>query len=351
MEKYRDGQRELHCVFVDLEKAYDRVPREELWCCMRKSGVPEKYVRVVQDMYERSRTVVRCAVGQTEEFKVEVGLYQGSALSPFLFAIMMDQMSEEVRQESPWTMMFADEIVICRENREQVEVCAGEKRNESQAYILLPCYEKGDLVIGRLYEAIKNGESRKVSSNMPRILIFKLLRYNDRQTIMREYRKPDLKDILDLLPNPKDNPIHFVKTLIQTTRNAQLCGADYKFILMTKMGPMYDEDELVAKDLVLPEGAVVLQYADDLLISAETADICKEATWSLLNRLAQQGFKVSLSKLQFCETEAAELVALTRACILSAEKDVTIYTDSRYAFGVAHDFGQIWQTRGFVSAE
>ncbi|KAK3520565.1 hypothetical protein QTP70_027087 [Hemibagrus guttatus] len=122
MEKYRDGQRELHCVFVDLEKAYDRVPREELWYCMRKSGVAEKYVRVVQDMYERSRTVVRCAVGQTEEFKVEVGLHQGSALSPFLFAIVMDQLSEEVRQESPWTMMFADDIVICSESREQVEV-------------------------------------------------------------------------------------------------------------------------------------------------------------------------------------------------------------------------------------
>ncbi|KAK3559113.1 hypothetical protein QTP86_004101 [Hemibagrus guttatus] len=121
MEKYRDGQRELHCVFVDLEKAYDRVLREELWYCMRKSGVAEKYVRVVQDMYERSRTVVRCAVGQTEEFKVEVGLHQGSALSPFLFAIVMDQLSEEVRQESPWTMMFADDIVICSESREQVE--------------------------------------------------------------------------------------------------------------------------------------------------------------------------------------------------------------------------------------
>ncbi|KAK3569687.1 hypothetical protein QTP86_002622 [Hemibagrus guttatus] len=105
----------------DLEKAYDRVPREELWYCMRKSGVAEKYVRVVQDMYERSRTVVRCGVGQTEEFKVEVGLHQGSALSPFLFAIVMDQLSEEVRQESPWTMMFADDIVICSESREQVE--------------------------------------------------------------------------------------------------------------------------------------------------------------------------------------------------------------------------------------
>ncbi|KAK3564068.1 hypothetical protein QTP86_007525 [Hemibagrus guttatus] len=108
-------------VLENLEKAYDRVPREELWYCMRKSGVAEKYVRVVQDMYERSRTVVRCAVGQTEEFNVEVGLHQGSVLSPFLFAIVMDQLSEEVRQESPWTMMFADDIVICSESREQVE--------------------------------------------------------------------------------------------------------------------------------------------------------------------------------------------------------------------------------------
>ncbi|KAK3546853.1 hypothetical protein QTP86_003744 [Hemibagrus guttatus] len=63
----------------------------------------------------------RCAVGQTDEFKVEVGLHQGSALSPFLFSMVMDQLSEEVRQESPWTMMFADDIVICSESREQVE--------------------------------------------------------------------------------------------------------------------------------------------------------------------------------------------------------------------------------------
>ncbi|KAK3568961.1 hypothetical protein QTP86_021366, partial [Hemibagrus guttatus] len=119
-------------VLENLEKAYDRVPREELWYCMRKSGVAEKYVRVVQDMYERSRTVVRCAVGQTEEFNVEVGLHQGSALSPFLFAIVMDQLSEEVRQESPWTMMFADDIVICSESREQVNLRGGVSQQQSK---------------------------------------------------------------------------------------------------------------------------------------------------------------------------------------------------------------------------
>ena len=83
MEKYRKGQRELHCVFMDLEKAYDRVLWEELWYCMRTSEIVEKYVQLVQDMYEESETVVMCAVGTTESFKVKVGLHQESALSPF----------------------------------------------------------------------------------------------------------------------------------------------------------------------------------------------------------------------------------------------------------------------------
>ncbi|KAI5099850.1 ubiquitin-fold modifier 1 precursor [Silurus meridionalis] len=120
MEKYREGQKELHCVFVDLEKAFDRVPREKLWYCMRKSGVSEKYVRVVQDMYEDSVTAIKCAVGTTDWFKVEVGLHQASALSPFLFAVLMDKLMDEVREKSPWTMMLADDIVICGESREQV---------------------------------------------------------------------------------------------------------------------------------------------------------------------------------------------------------------------------------------
>ena len=122
MEKYREGERELHCVFVDLEKAYNSVSGEELWYCMRKSGIVEKYVRLVQDMYEGNETVVRCAAETTESFKVKVGLHQGSALSPFLFAVIMDRLTDEVKREPPWTMLFADDIVICEETREEVEL-------------------------------------------------------------------------------------------------------------------------------------------------------------------------------------------------------------------------------------
>ncbi|KAK3539722.1 hypothetical protein QTP70_012263 [Hemibagrus guttatus] len=118
-ERRKKSRRGELCGIENLEKAYDTVPREELWYCMRKSGVAEKYVRVVQDMYERSRTMVRCAVGQTEGSKSRWDCIR--PLSPFLFAMVMDQLSEEVRQESPWTMMFADDIVIYSESRGQVE--------------------------------------------------------------------------------------------------------------------------------------------------------------------------------------------------------------------------------------
>ena len=75
-ERYREGQQDLHCVLIDLVKAYDRVPREELYWCMRDKGVPEKYIRVVKDMYHQCETVVMCAAGTSELFAVEVGLHQ-----------------------------------------------------------------------------------------------------------------------------------------------------------------------------------------------------------------------------------------------------------------------------------
>ncbi|XP_053577013.1 uncharacterized protein LOC128666435 [Bombina bombina] len=55
--------------------------------------------------------------------------------------------------------------------------------------------------------------------------------------------------------------------------------------------------------------------------------------------------------IPYPSAQAAELIALTKACKLFENKSVNIYTDSRYAFGVVHDFGMIWKQRGFVSAD
>ena len=108
-------------VFIDLEKAYDRVPRQEVWRCLRNKGVPEGYVKMIQDMYEGVNTRVRSSVGMIEDFTVKVGLHQGSSLSPYLFDAIMDEMTKEVKDTPPWYMMFADDIVLCNEECGVVE--------------------------------------------------------------------------------------------------------------------------------------------------------------------------------------------------------------------------------------
>ena len=116
IEKYREEQKDICATFIDLEKAYDRVPREEIWRTMKERLVgplQEKYVKLVQYMYTGCRTKVRTVAGESSKFNVEVGLHQGSALSPYLFLILMDMLTERVRMEAPESMLFADDIVLC----------------------------------------------------------------------------------------------------------------------------------------------------------------------------------------------------------------------------------------------
>ena len=121
MEKHREKQKGLHMVFIDLEKAYDRMPRQEVWRCMREKGVPEKYVMIVQDMDEGARTRVKSSVGITDMIPVGVGLHQGSSLRPYLFAMIMDVLAHGINDLSPWCILYADDIVLCGTRSEVVE--------------------------------------------------------------------------------------------------------------------------------------------------------------------------------------------------------------------------------------
>ena len=88
-------------VFVDLEKAYDRVPRDLIWWAMRKRSVPEGYLKVIQYMYIGTKTRVKTRCGRTDNFEMKVGLHQDTVLSSLLFIIIMDVLAEEARTKPP----------------------------------------------------------------------------------------------------------------------------------------------------------------------------------------------------------------------------------------------------------
>ena len=65
---------------------------------------------------------MRCAARTSEPFAVEVGLHQGSAFSSFQYAIILDSLTENISNEAPWQMMFADDVVVCAREKDVLEL-------------------------------------------------------------------------------------------------------------------------------------------------------------------------------------------------------------------------------------
>ena len=104
MERFRElreQKKDLHLVFIDLEKAYDKIPRNAMWWSLDKYKVPSKYVTLMKDMYNNVVTSVRTNNCNTDYFLIKIGLHQGSALSPYLFALVMDKVTRNIQGDIP----------------------------------------------------------------------------------------------------------------------------------------------------------------------------------------------------------------------------------------------------------
>ena len=104
--------------FVDIEKALDRVPRKVLEWAMRKKGIPEVLVRSVMSLHEGAKTRARVDSELSEELEVKVGMYQGSVLSHFLIAVVVDFVTEFVRGGALSELLYADDLVLMSETIE-----------------------------------------------------------------------------------------------------------------------------------------------------------------------------------------------------------------------------------------
>ena len=118
-EKFSEKKRKLFDIFVDLEKAFDRVPRRAIrWALMRQK-VPEKLVTAVMSLYVESRSRVITIVGTSQDFDIRVGVHQGPALSPLLFITVMEEETKMAQGDGPWELLYADGLVLTSESKEE----------------------------------------------------------------------------------------------------------------------------------------------------------------------------------------------------------------------------------------
>jgi hypothetical protein len=83
-----------------------------MWWALDKHKVPAKYVTLIKDMYNNVVTSVRTNDGNTDYFPIKIWLHQGSALSPYLFALVIDEVTRNIQGDIPWCMLFVNDVVL-----------------------------------------------------------------------------------------------------------------------------------------------------------------------------------------------------------------------------------------------
>ena len=87
---------------------------------MRELGVEEWLVSAVMLMYIGAKTVVRTVYGNSKGFEVQVGMHQGSGLSPLLFVIVVEAIFREFRVALPSELLYADDLAVIAETEEEL---------------------------------------------------------------------------------------------------------------------------------------------------------------------------------------------------------------------------------------
>ena len=95
---YLEKKKKLYHIFVDLEKAFDEVPKPAIRWALRRQVVPESLIDLVMaQVYSETRSRVRVAGETSDSFEIRVGVHPGSVLNPLLFILVMEEATRECR--------------------------------------------------------------------------------------------------------------------------------------------------------------------------------------------------------------------------------------------------------------
>ena len=127
LEKSWEWNIKKFALFIDLEKAFDRINRDLLWNILSEEhyNIPSKLIRVVKNMYSQCSSKVRSPGNESRWFNIDTGVRQGDVLSPLLFVIFMDRCIRDLGPYEGETLMYADDVAVVADTINQVQDIAG----------------------------------------------------------------------------------------------------------------------------------------------------------------------------------------------------------------------------------
>ncbi|KAK6737021.1 hypothetical protein RB195_019611 [Necator americanus] len=123
----------MQLAFLDFEAAFDSPHRGRLLNALRADGVPGKFVRLLDDMNQRTIAAVRTPAGCTTPFEVVIGVRQGAVAGPFLFNFAIDDIMRRTVGHCPADIVlapsgcpltdleYADDVVIFAESSTKLQ--------------------------------------------------------------------------------------------------------------------------------------------------------------------------------------------------------------------------------------
>ena len=100
IEQQRMAGAPLYVCFVDFQKAYDTVPRYQLWCKLERMGIKGFIMNAIRALYADVPVCVRTRQGLTPTFQSLMGVKQGCPLSPTLFGLYIDDFESVVLERT-----------------------------------------------------------------------------------------------------------------------------------------------------------------------------------------------------------------------------------------------------------
>ena len=152
-------KRQVTCAaFINFSKAYDRINRTLLWRKLEATGIDGKFINILKALYHKLKCSVKLNGVTTDWFDVSMGLKQGCILSPQLFNLFINDLTDRINDlkcgvkignEQISILLYADDIVLLSSNEEDLQCMLDLLYEYCRSWKMLLNFDKSKIVYFR----------------------------------------------------------------------------------------------------------------------------------------------------------------------------------------------------------